>query len=134
MQDCIFCGIAVWEIACYQIWENEEFIALFDLYPSGPGQTLVMPKKQYSSDIFGVEEEGFYERLMQAGKTVAKLLKKTFKVERVALVVEGLMVDHLHLRLYPLNPGMGLQIDGRKKAKPSDLKRWQKIVAEGGSI
>jgi len=39
---------------------------------------------------------------MLATKKVAKILEKGLKVKRVAMVMEGMGVNHAHLKLYPL--------------------------------
>ncbi|MEI8091585.1 MAG: HIT domain-containing protein [bacterium] len=35
-----------------KIWEDENFIAMLDILPACKGQTLVLPKRHVSSDIF----------------------------------------------------------------------------------
>jgi len=43
-----------------------------------------------------------YQKLMLAAKKVSKLLEKGLKVKRVAMVMEGMGVNHVHIKLYPL--------------------------------
>jgi len=43
-----------------------------------------------------------YTELMITAKKVAKLLKKKLKVKRVAIVMEGLGINHVHIKLYPI--------------------------------
>jgi diadenosine tetraphosphate (Ap4A) HIT family hydrolase len=40
--------------------------------------------------------------LILATKKVAKILEKGLKVQRVAMVMEGLGVNHVHIKLYPI--------------------------------
>lgn len=127
MKDCPFCNIVSGDIPSYKIRENEEFEAILDICPNREGQTLVIPKKHYESDLFLIDEPGFYERYLQAGKAVVELLKKNLNVERVALVVEGLMVNHVHLRLYPLYPNTYLSIDNGEKADDEQLAKVQQL-------
>lgn len=75
MTDCLFCKIVAGEIPSYKIRENDEFEAILDAFPEVKGQTLVIPKKHYDSDIFLIDETGFYERYLQAGKKTAEILK-----------------------------------------------------------
>ena len=44
-----------------------------------------------------------YKQLMLAAKKVAKLLEKKLDVKRVALVMEGMGVNHVHIKLYPIH-------------------------------
>ncbi len=102
MSDCIFCRIIKGEISGHKIWENEEFLAILDVFPNTKGMTLVMPKKHYDSYAFAMPDN-VYQRFMSAGRKVAKLLDKKLEVQRTALVMEGMGVNHAHLKLYPLH-------------------------------
>ncbi|MDR0860904.1 MAG: HIT domain-containing protein [Candidatus Peribacteria bacterium] len=106
MTDCIFCTIAEGKSPAFKIRENDAFIAFLDLFPNTKGQTLVIPKKHYVSDLFLIEEKGFYENYLEATREVVNLLKKGLGVHRVAMVMEGMGVNHLHIKLYPLH-GLG---------------------------
>ena len=102
MSDCIFCKIANNESPCFKIWENDEFMAFLDIMPNVKWQTLLVPKKHYDSDLFQIDDEKFYWRLMIATKEVIDMLKKSLKVQRVWMIMEGMWVNHLHLKLYPM--------------------------------
>jgi diadenosine tetraphosphate (Ap4A) HIT family hydrolase len=56
MTDCIFCAIAEGKSPAFKIWENDEFMAFLDLFPNTKGQSLVIPKKHYESDLFLVDD------------------------------------------------------------------------------
>lgn len=99
--DCIFCKIANGEIDSAKIWEDENFLAILDLNPNTRGMTLVMPKKHFDSDAFLMPDKD-YEYLMLATKKVSEILKRGLNVNRVAMVAEGMGVNHVHIKLYPL--------------------------------
>ena len=101
MENCIFCKIANGEIPSAKIWENENFIAILDINPNTKGMTLVLPKKHFDSDAFLMPDED-YKELMLATKKVSEILRKGLKVNRVAMVMEGMGVNHVHIKLYPL--------------------------------
>ena len=101
-EDCIFCKISKREIPSQKIRENDEFYAFLDLSPNCKGQTLVIPKEHYDSDLFDISDEKFYGRYMMAIDTVVKLLKKSLWVIRVWIIMEGMGVNHLHIKLYPM--------------------------------
>jgi histidine triad (HIT) family protein len=109
-------------------------MAFFDLFPSTKGQTLVIPKKHYESDLFLIEEKGFYEKYLQATKEVVNLLKKGLGVHRVAIVAAGLAVPHLHLRLYPLYEGVPMSIEAGEKADFEALGALQTQVVNGALL
>ena len=77
-------------------------MAFLDIMPNVKWQTLLIPKKHYDSDLFLIDDEKFYGRLMSATKEVIDMLKKSLKVERVGMIMEGMWVNHLHLKLYPM--------------------------------
>lgn len=100
--DCIFCKIIAGEIPSHHFWENEEFVAFLDLFPNCKGQTLVIPKQHFDSDLFAIEDSGFLARYLEAVHQVGQLLKEKLKVGRVGMIMEGMGVNHLHIKLYPM--------------------------------
>jgi len=102
VDDCIFCKIANGVIESVKIWEDREFLAILDVMPNTEGMTLVLPKKHFDSDIFEMPDKD-YLKLMLASKKVAKILKKSLNLKRVAMVMEGMGINHMHVKLYPLH-------------------------------
>ena len=43
-----------------------------------------------------------YAQFFLAARDVAEILKKALGVKRVAIVVEGMGINHAHIKLYPL--------------------------------
>lgn len=102
MKDCVFCKIANNDIPCNKVWENENLLAFLDIKPAVPGMTLVIPKKHYQSYIVEQNPQITAE-IMEAAKKVAKILDtKLDNVRRTKVVFEGLDIDHLHAKLYPI--------------------------------
>lgn len=102
MTDCTFCKIIAWELPSVKIREDETHIALLDIFPNCKWQTLLIPKKHFDSDAFDMPTQD-YLALMEATQKVAKLLEKGLKVQRVAMVMEWMWVNHVHIKLYPLH-------------------------------
>lgn len=102
MENCIFCKIAKGKIDSVKIWEDDKHLAILDIFPNTKGMTLVLTKKHFDSDGFDMPEED-YKNLMLASKKVAKILEKALNVKRVAMVMEGMGVNHIHIKLYPLH-------------------------------
>ncbi len=103
MSDCIFCKIISWAIPSVKIREDDDFIAILDVFPNTKWMTLVMPKMHYDSDLFEINDKEFYTKYLLAVSKVVNSLKKWLKVNRVAMVIEGTWVNHLHTKLYPLH-------------------------------
>ena len=101
MDNCVFCKIISGEFDSAKVWEDEDFLAILDIRPNTKGMTLVLPKKHFDSYIFALEED-VYEKLLMAAKKVGNILDKALKVKKVAMVMEGMGVNHAHIKLYPM--------------------------------
>ena len=101
MNDCIFCKIVKGQIPSAKIWEDKEFMAILDANPNTRGMTLVMTKHHYDSYAFEMPDD-IYQRFLLAVKKVSKILDKKLNVQRTAMVMEGLGVNHAHIKLYPI--------------------------------
>jgi len=102
MKECIFCKIIKGEIPSFKIWEDDEFLAILDINPNTKGMTLVLTKEHYDSYAFEMPDD-VYNKFLSATKKVAKILEKKLGVQRVAMVMEGMGVNHAHIKLYPLH-------------------------------
>ena len=103
--DCVFCKIVNGDIPSYKVYEDDKFLAFLDGQPNCRGQTLVVTKDHHGSYVFDLDDD-VYEELLKTTKKVAKILEKGLNVNKVALVFEGLGVDHIHAKLYPMH-GVG---------------------------
>lgn len=125
VKDCVFCQIIKGEIPSTKIWENKNFLAVLDIQPIVKGMTVIFPKEHYSSKVFEMNPK-IYKNFMQAGYEVAQKLKAGLGAKRVFMVIEGLDVNHAHLKLYPINReqplGVILTRKSRKKT-PEELNR-----------
>jgi diadenosine tetraphosphate (Ap4A) HIT family hydrolase len=76
------------ESPCFKIREDDDFMAFFDIFPNTKGQTIVIPKKHYDSDLFLIDDGKFYKDYLLAVTEVVNLLKRGLGVKRVSLVME----------------------------------------------
>jgi diadenosine tetraphosphate (Ap4A) HIT family hydrolase len=100
--NCIFCKIVKGEIPSFKIWEDKEQIAILDIFPNTKGMTLIIPKTHYDSYAFEMPEKA-YSKLMLASRKIGLMLDKKLNVARTAMVMEGMGVDHVHIKLYPMH-------------------------------
>ena len=117
MTDCLFCKIIAGEIPSHKLRENDEFLAILDVFPNCKGQTLVIAKEHYDSDILALSDKAFFSRYLLAAQEVSQLLKSKLQVQRVGLIIEGMGVNHAHIKLYPM---YGLEHD--RKANVAEEK------------
>ena len=73
-----------------------------DINPNTEGMTLIIPKNHYSSYLYDLPENVRNE-VFSAGETVAKKITNFYGDSRVAVVAEGMGVDHFHLKIYPMH-------------------------------
>ncbi|HMT19317.1 MAG TPA: HIT family protein [Candidatus Saccharibacteria bacterium] len=98
----IFDKIISGEWSSFKVYEDETYLAFLTPYPSTPGLTVVIPKINSGDYIFDVEDS-VYHGLLDISKKIAKKIENGLGVSRVALVVEGTGVAHVHVKLYPLH-------------------------------
>lgn len=84
------------------IYEDDKHIAVLDIYPAVRGQSLVLPKKHFGSYVFEMGKDD-YLALMIASRNVAKLIDEKLGALRTCMVMEGMEVDHAHIKLYPIH-------------------------------
>jgi histidine triad (HIT) family protein len=118
----IFTKIIRGEIPSYKVAEDDRFYAFLDINPLAAGHTLVVPKFCAGSDadvdgvdvapapapapeldyIFDLDDETL-GAMMVFAKRVAARIRTATGCARVAVVVLGLEVPHVHIHLIPIN-------------------------------
>ncbi len=102
MEPSIFTKIINGEIPCHKVYEDEDTFAFMDIYPIQPGMVLVIPKEQ----IPNIEDlpEDLYAAVMASTRKAMLALRKSFPNKfKIALQVEGLDVQHVHVKLFPID-------------------------------
>lgn len=102
MDNCVFCGIVKGEISAVKIKESEDFLAILDVSPNTPGMTVVLSKRHYDSYLENMPD-GVKGNFFVFAKEVCRYLDKGLGTKRTAIVLEGLGVNHAHLKLYPMH-------------------------------
>ena len=120
----IFSKIVTGEIPCYEVAENENFIAFLDIFPLAKGHTLVIPKKE-TDYIFDMQSDE-YKELWAFAQKVAKAQKKVIPCKRIGVAVIGLEVPHAHIHLVPIN---GVSDIDFSKPKLQFTKEEMKAIA-----
>lgn len=117
----IFTKIIQNEIPSYKVAENEDFIAILDVFPLALGHVLVIPKKEVDK-IFELDKET-YSGLMDYAYEIAQALEKAVPCLRVGVAVVGLEVPHVHVHLIPLNSMQDINFTNPKlKFSPEEMK------------
>ena len=117
---CIFCEIVEGKAKSFKLMEDENFLAILDLYPSTKGQSLVITKQHHPADPLQLPDEILAKAFIFA-KQVAERIKKALGALRVFFVVEGMEIDHFHIKLYPI-----YKIVSKVAAREEDFKFYEK--------
>lgn len=127
--DCIFCKIIRNEIPSYKIYEDNNSIAILDIFPIRRGQAVLISKDHMASNFSSVSEDIIKELIISA-QLVSKNLEKKLGYGRSFVVIQGLGVDHFHIKIYPnyATDTEKLTLMLGEKAKDSELKEIMEII------
>lgn len=127
----IFTKIVQREIPAHIIYEDDDFIAFLDIFPSHRGQTLVVPKEEVSSRFSTVDTD-LLQRAIGVAQSVAKKIEERLPdIERCILVIEGLEIDHLHIKLYPVNKkDIKAVTSSGERADDDELRSIREILSD----
>lgn len=106
MDECVFCKIVKGEIPAEKVMEDDNFLAFLSITPVYDGLTVVAPKKHYGSYAYQSMTDEELSAMHVFAKKVALLLDKALGSERCVQVMEGLDVDHAHIKLFPKYKGV----------------------------
>jgi len=100
VDDCLFCRIVAGKIPATVVYEDDEVLAINDVFPRAPFHVLVVPRKHVER-LSDLEDEPLGGRLLQAVRTVAR---QGGVGDNFRLVVNngdnaGQNVLHLHLHV-----------------------------------
>lgn len=121
--DCIFCKIVDGKIPSYKIYEDDDFLGILDVFPNTKGMALLMPKEHYDSYVFEMPDD-IYVKYMQAAKKLGKKIDEVMGVQRTAIVMEGMGVNHAHIKFYPLH-GLGEKWENHDAPERKFFDRYQ---------
>jgi len=104
MDHCIYCKIIKGELPSYTIYEDDNFKAILDIFPSSLGHTLIIPKHHYQG-LFDLGEKESKE-IIDFSKKIAGLLKEVLGCDGMNILqnngqAAGQTVFHYHMHLIP---------------------------------
>lgn len=104
MMDCIFCKIALGEIPCHKVYEDDDVLAFLDISQSTVGHTLVIPKKHYDNFLSTPKE--LMNRCMNVAQTIGQIQIRELHAKGVNILTNcykeaGQTVMHFHIHVIP---------------------------------
>lgn len=117
MADSIFTKIIKGEIPSHKIYEDDYTYAFMDIHPIQPGHVLLVTKNPAETLLDLPDED--YQALWQAARKIARKMKQIFPdKKRIGIMVEGLEVDHTHVKIFPINTGAEFRANPDMGAEP----------------
>ncbi|PIR97562.1 MAG: diadenosine tetraphosphate hydrolase [Candidatus Doudnabacteria bacterium CG10_big_fil_rev_8_21_14_0_10_41_10] len=121
---CPFCELVAGRLKTPGIfWEDSKFMAFLSIDPNTEGFSIVIPKNHFGSDVLKMPDDKLQQFILSS-KKVAKILEDYFKdVGRVGLIMEGMGIDHAHIKLSPMHGTENLR-KGEWKQNLSGKEFW----------
>ena len=100
MDDCLFCRIVAGKIPATVVYEDDDVMAINDVFPRAPFHVLVVPRKHVAR-LSDLEDEPLGGRLLQAVRKVARQggVGDNFRLVVNNGDIAGQNVLHLHLHV-----------------------------------
>ncbi len=105
-ENCVFCKILRGEAPGHIVGQNEQAVALLDIFPLARGHCLIIPRRHvpWWPDLTPEETAGLFELARQT----AKKIMKVYQPEFVSLLARGRRIPHTHIFLVPTSAGDSL--------------------------
>ena len=98
------------------IWSDEKHVAFLDAQPIALGHTLVIPRA-HAAHIEDMDSVAAGE-LFTVAHALSKKIQKATGCKRIAFLVEGFSIGHVHIHLIPLNTARELEEELAKPKHP----------------
>jgi histidine triad (HIT) family protein len=124
----IFSRIIAGELPGRFVYRDERAVAFLSIAPLRPGHTLVVPVDEVDHWIDASPELNAH--LMQVAQKVAVAQQALLSPTKVALVIAGLEVPHVHLHVVPIRTEADLHFENADTdPDPAELDRIAEELA-----
>ena len=134
LESCPFCKMAKHKLRAVVVYEDNDILAIMDLYPATPGHILVLPK-QHIENIYDMPSD-LGAHLMVVAIAVAKAVKQKLSPNGLNLIqsnelAAGQTIPHFHLHIVPRYQSDLVILKfghGNVPAKPEELERTASLI------
>ena len=100
--ECFFCRLIEGKEKRWIVYEDDHHVAFLTPFPNTPGFTVLATREHLSSYVPSLTEARFLE-LMSAARKLAVTLDRKLGTNRTGIVIEGMGIDHAHVKLIPMH-------------------------------
>lgn len=97
----LFSRIIDGEIPAHFVWQDERCVAFLVIDPLTDGHTIVVPRAEIDHWLDADDE--LLAHLTAVARRIGRAQRAAWDSARVGLLVEGFLVPHLHLHVWPAN-------------------------------
>jgi histidine triad (HIT) family protein len=112
--NCIFCKIVAGQMPCFKLLEDDNTLAIMDIYPANDGHCLVLAKEHHST-LFDIGDEAFVA-VSRSVIRVARAVNQALSPVGLNLVQANgpgaqQSVRHFHVHVLPRKLGDQLKLN-----------------------
>jgi histidine triad (HIT) family protein len=132
-RDNIFAKILRGEMPAIKVFEDDQAVAMMDLFPQSPGHVLVLPKAQ-ARNLLDVDAQTLQSLVLHV-QTVARAVKEALNPDGLTVMqfngaAGGQSVFHLHFHIVPRWEGAAMKGHGQAgMADKDELAEQAKRIA-----
>jgi len=131
-KNCPFCRLVSHELNAVVVHEDDEILAIMDLYPATPGHILVLPKRHIENIYVMPADLG--ARIMATAIAAAKAIKQKFSPDGLNLIqsnelAAGQTIPHFHLHIVPRYNDDPVSLRFGHGAVPAEINDLEKAAS-----
>lgn len=97
----LFTRIIDGEIPAHFVWQDEVCVGFLVIDPMTDGHTIVVPRQEVDSWLDA--DPDLVTHLSRVAQQIGQAQQAAWSSARVGLLIEGFLVPHLHLHVWPAN-------------------------------
>ena len=100
--ECLFCKIIAGKEKAWVVYEDDHHVAFLTPFPNTPGFTVLVTREHLDSNVLSMEGRRF-GKFMDTARNLAQHLNNKLGTKRTGLIIEGMGIDHAHIKLIPMH-------------------------------
>jgi histidine triad (HIT) family protein len=125
----IFTRIIQGDLPGHIVYRDETCVAFMSIAPLSPGHTLVVPivEVDHWIDLDGAT----MAHLTKVSQEIASVIDQAYSPSKVAMMIIGDEVPHVHIHLIPFNSASDLSFANAANTAPEELELAADLIRTG---